>query len=178
MRKRTWIILILFAVFFGTGVFRGYQDHTLACTEDSFAEYLAGEIYDRPVELIKTAEKDGWYAAMYRRSILGEAEDGTRVAIFKTLPFGRCSYEGMSGFQEPGVHRTGFWRKGGSECVVVAFGDNTAGTTQAYAFEADGIVYGTADVPHELILDIYDVQNGGGYPEFLLDHLALELLQA
>ena len=178
MRKRTWLILLLAAVFLGNSAFTKYKDRTIAFTEASIAEYLAGELYDRPVELIKTAEKDGWYAVLYHRSILGEEEDGTRVAIFKMLPFGRCSYEGMSGFQQPGVHRTGFWRKSGAECVVVAFGDNTDGTTRAYAFEANGTVYGVADVPHELILDIYDVQDGGGYPEFLLDHPALELLQA
>ena len=178
MRKRTWIILLLAAVFLGTSAFTKYKDHTIAFTDASIAEYLAGELYDRPVELIKTREKDGWYTVMYRRSIHGETEDGTRVAIFKELPFGRCTYEGMSGFQEPGVHRTGFWRKSGTECVVVAFGDNTAGTTQAYAFEAGGNVYGVADVPHELILDLYDVRDGSGFPEFVLDHLALELLQA
>ena len=178
MRKKTKVLLGIILAAAVLCIARGYLEQTVSKTEAGIGTYLAGTIYDDPVAIIKTAEKDGWYCAMYQRSQNGVVEDVTHVAIFKCLPFGRCRYEGMSGFREPGVHRTGFWRKSGMECVVVAFGDNSDGTTQAYAFQSGNEIYGVYDVAHDLVLDIYDVPGGEGFPEFLLNDAALELLKS
>ena len=171
MERRCWLrrhwLAALVLVLLCALALKGYWSRTLGRSDEAVAAYLTekyeGSVYDDSIRLLKTAERDGWLAALYRRSWDGGTEGC--VAVFRCRPLGRCTYDGMELFRDEELHMTGAWRKGGSRCHVVVYGDNRGGRTAGYSVRADGEALGREGLEADYILDIYRLDGAREMPD-------------